>query len=73
MSEPARGEKYALVGHPERERPNPLNTPHSALGDEKEQRTAEILKKIRGLEIKTRALVETAFAGDYHSVFKGRG
>src|SRR5205809_6717255 len=35
--------------------------------------TEEILKKIRGLEIKTRALVETAFAGDYHSVFKGRG
>src|SRR3982750_3412222 len=33
----------------------------------------DILKKIRGLEIKTRALVETAFAGDYHSVFKGRG
>src|SRR5438046_1788701 len=33
----------------------------------------EILKKIRGLEIKTRALVETAFGGDYHSVFKGRG
>src|SRR5438046_9477954 len=35
--------------------------------------TEEILKKIRGLEIKTRALVETAFAGDYHSVVKGRG
>jgi uncharacterized protein (DUF58 family) len=35
--------------------------------------TTEILKKIRTLEIKTRALVETAFAGDYHSVFKGRG
>jgi uncharacterized protein (DUF58 family) len=35
--------------------------------------TAEILKKIRILEIKTRGLVETAFAGDYHSVFKGRG
>src|SRR6202163_4149278 len=35
--------------------------------------TAEILKKIRTLEIKTRGLVETAFAGDYHSVFKGRG
>ncbi len=34
---------------------------------------AEILKKIRILEIKTRGLVETAFAGDYHSVFKGRG
>jgi uncharacterized protein (DUF58 family) len=34
---------------------------------------AEILKKIRALEIKTRGWVETAFAGDYHSVFKGRG
>src|SRR6266700_4076083 len=34
---------------------------------------AEILKKIRTLEIKTRGLVEAAFAGDYHSVFKGRG
>jgi uncharacterized protein (DUF58 family) len=37
------------------------------------QTTAEILKKIRTLEIKTKGLVETAFAGDYHSVFKGRG
>jgi len=37
------------------------------------QTTADILKKIRALEIKTRGLVETAFAGDYHSVFKGRG
>ena len=35
--------------------------------------TPEILKKIRTLEIRTRGLVETAFAGDYHSVFKGRG
>lgn len=35
--------------------------------------TTEILKKIRTLEIKTRGLVEAAFAGDYHSVFKGRG
>ena len=35
--------------------------------------TAEILKKIRTLEIRTRGLVETAFGGDYHSVFKGRG
>ena len=35
--------------------------------------TSEILKKIRTLEIRTRGLVETAFAGDYHSVFKGRG
>src|SRR6266513_1297495 len=35
--------------------------------------TEEILKKIRGLEIKTRALVETAFAGDSPCVLKGRG
>jgi len=33
----------------------------------------DILKKIRRLEIKTRGLVEAAFAGQYHSVFKGRG
>ena len=41
--------------------------------EEQQSTPAEILQKIRGLEIKTRALVETAFAGDYHSVFKGRG
>ncbi|MDB6148213.1 MAG: hypothetical protein JWO45_1877 [Spartobacteria bacterium] len=41
--------------------------------DEGTKSPAEILKKIRALEIKTRGLVETAFAGDYHSVFKGRG
>jgi uncharacterized protein (DUF58 family) len=33
----------------------------------------EILKKIRRLELKTRGLVESAFAGQYRSVFKGRG
>ena len=32
-----------------------------------------ILKKIRHLEIRTRGLVQTAFAGQYRSVFKGRG
>src|SRR5205823_3365875 len=42
-------------------------------GGEERATTAEILKKIKTLEIKTRGLVETAFAGDYHSVFKGRG
>jgi uncharacterized protein (DUF58 family) len=41
--------------------------------EERQQTPAAILKKIRALEIKTRGLVETAFAGDYHSVFKGRG
>jgi uncharacterized protein (DUF58 family) len=47
--------------------------PDLLMMEEGQQRTAEILKKIRTLEIKTKGLVETAFAGDYHSVFKGRG
>jgi uncharacterized protein (DUF58 family) len=33
----------------------------------------EILKKIRRLELRTRRLVNSVFAGQYHSVFKGRG
>jgi uncharacterized protein (DUF58 family) len=54
---------------------DPSTSLRSARDDEAggAQKTAEILKKIRTLEIKTRGLVETAFAGDYHSVFKGRG
>src|SRR6184192_374478 len=69
----SRRDPSTSLGMTERPRPHPSNSPHSARGNEKEQRAEEILKKIRGLEIKTRALVETAFAGDYHSVFKGRG
>ncbi len=54
--------------------PPPLATQLPSAGeDEQAKTTAEILRKIRALEIKTRGLVETAFAGDYHSVFKGRG
>ena len=33
----------------------------------------EILKKVRRLEIQTRAIVNDVFSGEYHSVFKGRG
>jgi len=33
----------------------------------------EILKKIRRIELRTRRLVNSMFAGQYHSVFKGRG
>ncbi len=56
-------------------RRDPSTSLRSARDDEVRsgQTTAEILKKIRVLEIKTKGLVETAFAGDYHSVFKGRG
>ena len=34
---------------------------------------AEILKKIRTLEIKTRGLTNQIFSGEYHSAYKGRG
>ncbi len=33
----------------------------------------EILKKVRQIEIRTRGVVQEVFAGEYHSVFKGRG
>lgn len=33
----------------------------------------EIFKKVRRIEIKTRALSQQIFAGQYHSAFKGRG
>jgi uncharacterized protein (DUF58 family) len=36
-------------------------------------RTREILSRVRRLEVKTRRLVEETMAGQYHSVFKGRG
>lgn len=35
--------------------------------------TAELLKKVRQIEIKTRGMVNHVFSGEYHSVFKGRG
>ncbi|TVM00249.1 MAG: DUF58 domain-containing protein [Candidatus Brocadia sp. WS118] len=35
--------------------------------------TKDILKKIQQIEIHTRRLVNEAFIGEYHSVFKGRG
>ncbi|HPR65197.1 MAG TPA: DUF58 domain-containing protein [Thermoanaerobaculia bacterium] len=35
--------------------------------------TSEILKRIRRIEIRTRRLVNDSLAGEYHSMFKGRG
>ncbi|MBS1647998.1 MAG: DUF58 domain-containing protein [Bacteroidetes bacterium] len=34
---------------------------------------AELLKKVRKIEIKTRGLSSQIFSGEYHSAFKGRG
>lgn len=35
--------------------------------------TNELLKKVRKIEIRTKALSHQIFAGEYHSAFKGRG
>ena len=35
--------------------------------------TAEVLKRIRRIELQTRRLVTDSFAGSYHATFKGRG
>lgn len=35
--------------------------------------TAELLKKVRKVEIKTRGLSNQLFSGEYHTAFKGRG
>ena len=35
--------------------------------------TNDLLKKVRKIEIKTKALSHQIFAGEYHSAFKGRG
>ena len=37
------------------------------------QKTREILRKVRQIEIRTRRLVDSSMGGEYHSVFKGRG
>lgn len=37
------------------------------------EQTREILKKVRQIEIRTKRLVTDSLAGQYHSVFKGRG
>lgn len=37
------------------------------------QSASELLKKVRKIEIRTKALSHQIFAGEYHSAFKGRG
>jgi uncharacterized protein (DUF58 family) len=37
------------------------------------EQTREILRKVRRIEIRTKRLVDDTLAGQYHSVFKGRG
>lgn len=40
---------------------------------QEDEKTKEIIAKVREIEIRTRRLVEETMAGQYHSVFKGRG
>lgn len=35
--------------------------------------TPEVLKQVKGIELRTRALVNTLFTGEYRSVFRGQG
>ncbi len=35
--------------------------------------TAEVLRQVKGLELRTRTLVNTLFTGEYRSVFRGQG
>jgi uncharacterized protein (DUF58 family) len=37
------------------------------------EKTADILKKVRRIELKTRGISNALFSGEYHSAFKGRG
>ncbi len=38
-----------------------------------EPASADVLRQVRRIELRTRRLVNSRFTGDYHSVFKGRG
>jgi uncharacterized protein (DUF58 family) len=44
-----------------------------ATGAAGERNIAELLKKVRRIEITTRRMVNDVFSGEYHSVFKGQG
>lgn len=38
-----------------------------------EEKTSNILKKIRSIELRSKKIVDSVFSGVYHSTFKGRG
>lgn len=47
--------------------------PEFQLTDMNTEQAKDILKKVRQIEIRTSRLVNDSLAGEYHSVFKGRG
>jgi uncharacterized protein (DUF58 family) len=48
-------------------------TSRSESGSTGDRSIAEVLKKVRRIEITTRRMVNDVFSGEYHSVFKGQG
>lgn len=53
-------------------------TPHSArrtshFSEGGSAGASDLLRRVRGIELRTRRLVDSRFAGEYHSVFKGQG
>ena len=38
-----------------------------------DEQVQQLMQRVRRIEIKTRALSDNVFAGQYHSAFKGRG
>ena len=48
-------------------------TPRPDTGADGDRSIAEVLKKVRRIEITTRRMVNDVFSGEYHSVFKGQG
>lgn len=42
-------------------------------GGDEEERTLEVLRSVRRLELRSRRLVRDLFGGEYHSAFKGQG
>jgi uncharacterized protein (DUF58 family) len=45
----------------------------SPVAGDNDRRVADVLKRVRRVEITTRRIVNDVFSGEYHSVFKGQG
>ena len=54
-------------------KPKPIQGDAKAAGGKPSRLPADLMKKVRRIEIATNRLVDQGVAGDYHSVFKGLG
>ena len=55
------------------EGPERRNTPRSPVHVRRRTVTREVLKQVKGIELRARNLVNTLFTGEYRSVFRGQG